>query len=915
MGGEESVIMDYPICYAANVRELRKLSEVSSGGVFFELAKMTLIHNGIVYGVAWKNAYEVEHIRVDKLDDLSKICRSKYLKSDVAKVFPLVREDLERGKKVLFSGTPCQISGLMKYLNREYERLVTVDVVCHGVPVEKAFHKYIQEKEEKYSARLLSMNFRDKRYGWRKTVVSEKYSDGRDIACDYRIHPLHSLYLKGINLRNGCGCCSYARIPRIGDISLGDFWGYSGRLIDKNEDGGISLLLINSPKGLKTIEEIDNNLVMEQIDYDLAINLGSRHLTNSPIQHASRDAFESLLNTTSFHTASLLCSFFGAVVEATSLITREDIDEAFVLRTFFDDVNEVIYKTHNKKLVGIITFGQFKDNYSNSELWVNNSFQSVCIDDPNIVLKIKNIFDGFAKINRIPVVNNRNELLYEVRRYAPDEEPNTERNLIIPFMKIYKERVKCFFYKRPSAILDFEYSYEQKVRMEKGESIDKCYQENRVEKILEDVEPTYNHGIIDDLFMLKPIIKRGRRYLHPDIYGKYLNVIEGGRRVDYIPSEYEYTIHIYGRCGVFGYAVADSDTLPSRLQKRVCNMGIRVMGHSTRGADNYQIMGNLLEDLIDGVIAKEDIIILYMGDLPIEDQMANMNIYIHDTTDGYFQELKKGNVNFYDIPGHMNSSGYDYIADYIYKDLMYDLLSQIQHAKHVKKMVSSIDGIDYLDEKQKEEIRYYTKSILDTMPTEYQVRGRVGAGCVNCNPFTKGHRYLIEKALEKVEVLFVFVVEEDLSELSFGDRYEMVRRGCCDLKNAFVFPSGRYLASIYTMPDYFYRGKEKSALIDMSEDVVIFARYIAPQLGIKYRFVGTEDQEDATWYYNENLKDILPKYGIDVVEIPRLMLKGIKVSAKAVRSAIVNNDMETIRELCPQSTVDYIMGHRVMKEM
>ncbi|MBO4563550.1 MAG: [citrate (pro-3S)-lyase] ligase, partial [Clostridia bacterium] len=180
--------------------------------------------------------------------------------------------------------------------------------------------------------------------------------------------------------------------------------------------------------------------------------------------------------------------------------------------------------------------------------------------------------------------------------------------------------------------------------------------------------------------------------------------------------------------------------------------------------------------------------------------------------------------------------------------------------------------------------------------------GLIGAAVMNCNPFTKGHRYLIETAAKTVDHLNVFVVSEDRSEFPFADRIEMVRRGTEDIPNVTVRPSGDYMISHATFPTYFMKDRADADSVNAALDLTIFAEKIAPALNITKRFVGTEPYCAVTRNYNEIMKKLLPAYGIEVVEIARLG----GISASRVREALKDRDARTIEELVPASSLPYI---------
>lgn len=184
--------------------------------------------------------------------------------------------------------------------------------------------------------------------------------------------------------------------------------------------------------------------------------------------------------------------------------------------------------------------------------------------------------------------------------------------------------------------------------------------------------------------------------------------------------------------------------------------------------------------------------------------------------------------------------------------------------------------------------------------------GTVGAIVMNANPFTLGHRYLIETAVKKCDSLYVFVVSEDKSLFSADDRIEMVRLGTKDIENVIVLPTGPYLVSSATFPTYFLKEREKAAEVQCVLDVLIFVEYFVPKFSINCRFVGTEPLSPTTKQYNKALKSGLSNSGIKVYEIPRLKLKGGVVSASRVRELLKKNDIDGVKSLIPSTTFEYL---------
>ena len=184
----------------------------------------------------------------------------------------------------------------------------------------------------------------------------------------------------------------------------------------------------------------------------------------------------------------------------------------------------------------------------------------------------------------------------------------------------------------------------------------------------------------------------------------------------------------------------------------------------------------------------------------------------------------------------------------------------------------------------------------------------IGAIVMNCNPFTLGHQYLVEFAAAQVVKLYIFVVEEDKSEFPFADRLELVRQGVKNFSNVEVLPSGKFIISQQTFSGYFNKSELQDVQVDSSMDVEIFGREIAPELGITIRFAGEEPTDNVTRQYNETMKKILPRYGVEFREIPRKTFGDEFISASKVREALKCGNFDKIKNLVPDTTLLYLRG-------
>lgn len=201
---------------------------------------------------------------------------------------------------------------------------------------------------------------------------------------------------------------------------------------------------------------------------------------------------------------------------------------------------------------------------------------------------------------------------------------------------------------------------------------------------------------------------------------------------------------------------------------------------------------------------------------------------------------------------------------------------------------------------------YLTKNVVKTKTDN------IAAVVVNCNPFTKGHKYLIEKASKENELVYLFVVKEDLSVFPYKERWKLIETGVAHLKNIVMLSTGPYIVSGAIFPNYFIKN-ESSNLISEKQaeiDVTIFAKYIAPKLNIKRRYIGTENYCPITAAYNQAMKKILPKTGISVVEIPRITSgsEDNYISASKVREAIKQDRLESVLDFLPEVTKDFLLS-------
>ena len=210
-------------------------------------------------------------------------------------------------------------------------------------------------------------------------------------------------------------------------------------------------------------------------------------------------------------------------------------------------------------------------------------------------------------------------------------------------------------------------------------------------------------------------------------------------------------------------------------------------------------------------------------------------------------------------------------------------------------------------ENRKDGFDQFIHRLKEESPKEALESGSViGCMVVNCNPFTNGHRYLVEQALLNCDYLHVLVLSDDRSFFHAEDRYQLVKEGVSDLSRVIVHRSSDFVISAATFPTYFIKEKAQAQKANCLLDLTLFACRIAPELKITRRFVGTEPNCAITGQYNEQMKEILPQYGIDVIEFERKQLKGTPVSASMVRAWYEKGDFHHIKEVVPETTLKYL---------
>ncbi len=417
--------------------------------------------------------------------------------------------------------------------------------------------------------------------------------------------------------------------------------------------------------------------------------------------------------------------------------------------------------------------------------------------------------------------------------------------------------------------------------------------EKNYSEFLHELYGDYTEEYITGIYDIPVKVELGKgKVRHVDKKSRYVNVISGERLTNGQPADYSNSVYMLGGCVFFGYAIDDASTIASSLQtllnERCTEKKWRVCNYATWGGNIDQTYATLF----DFSFRKGDIVLIsYAGILPVGD---------FDISTGLGQ-VYSGKNFYYDTVLHCNAQGYEKIAGNILELLREDFCVE-ESCDKAEFVLQNTDE----DLKAPEKLKEYIEETKEMIPKEILDAKKVGAIVMNCNPFTLGHRYLIEYASQKVDGLIIFVVEEDKSFFPFADRIALVKEGTKDMKNVAVVPSGSFIISTVTFPGYFMKENPKEAIIDSSQDVEMFAKNIASAFHIGIRFVGEEPLDVVTKHYNDTLKEILPKYGIMLEEIPRKTQDADVISASRVRKYLQEKNMDAISELVPETTLRYL---------
>ncbi len=310
-----------PKAYACYNNDEQIRADSSSGGMFTLIATEIINRGGVVFGAGFDDEFNVRHISIKRVEDLSILRGSKYVQSTIGNSYREAETYLKDNIPVLFTGTPCQIDGLLHYLNRDYENLYTQDFICHGVPSPKVWQKYIKFRENKAGDKVKSVSLRNKKNGWQTFSTLFQFTNEAIYDKIFSEDLFMQGFLSNLYLRPSCYDCQSKTLNRNSDITLADFWGIDAVEPDMFDDKGTSLVFVNTLKGHSLFEAISNKITLKEsrVTEAVAYNSAAYKSVEKP---AKRSMFFKLVNIVNFDKAVKICTSKHIIYKPLSKIIK-----------------------------------------------------------------------------------------------------------------------------------------------------------------------------------------------------------------------------------------------------------------------------------------------------------------------------------------------------------------------------------------------------------------------------------------------------------------------------------------------------------------------------------------------------------------------------------------------------------------
>jgi [citrate (pro-3S)-lyase] ligase len=414
------------------------------------------------------------------------------------------------------------------------------------------------------------------------------------------------------------------------------------------------------------------------------------------------------------------------------------------------------------------------------------------------------------------------------------------------------------------------------------------------EKYSEEYIASIHEAMCDTIYVVK---KNDIPYLYGN--SKYVNHTNGSRTVVGQPKQYTNKIIVLGRSTIHGGRLEDADTIPSNMQSLANEDSNNILIAEYSASVGVPLLLLLTTD--NHVLKRGDTVVM------VHAQAHNVVADVCRLT-GHYYSLRDVFETRHEWSGDteifFDTSHYNHVASKKLAEVIYGIVKTRYYKKNKNSKLRN-----YMDEIPKTSELFTELQEYRKMAQEVK-SDNVGAIVMNCNPFTKGHEYLIDTALENVEFLYVFIVEENRSAFEYEDRLKLVQEHYKNNSRIKVIGSGKFMISKETFPEYFDKSKLQEADVNPVFDVEMFGKYIAPALNISKRFAGEEPLDNVTRQYNLAMEKILPEYGVQFIQIERKQCDGQVISASLVRKLYEEENWERLQKYVPEETFMYLQKLR-----
>lgn len=549
------------------------------------------------------------------------------------------------------------------------------------------------------------------------------------------------------------------------------------------------------------------------------------------------------------------------------------------------DLNEIAYEFYSlllKRNIPVVVFGDKWDIILNikTNICIVPSYQIMTVhaEGTPIIIEEKEVTDQ----NRF-VVPNTWEFLYNIaiinrtylENYYKDYFNKLGIKTFICRLPVYQDLINC--------TIDEEYRNHLEINiLNKSLDFNNEYIRDQIRKIY-----NMNFTEVTARLNIEETIKKRKKF------HDFNNINKVGME--------ENIIYVIGPCIVNGHNNFEKDQFLYCLHEKLEKENLK---YSIKGISIAEEKCNSLIDIMNSLSLRNKDFIIFIGQ-NVQPLCNKVNVY--DSVDlnliDLFNSRRKEETWFMESPIHTTGIANKAISNEIIERL---IKSEMAHLDLIEDPICLQKSHILLSENEMGKLNKFLQDIQESR-FKTDENSIVGSIIMNCNPITLGHLYLIDYASKMVDYLYIFVVQEDRSFFSFEDRYNLVKNAVEQYKNIKVIPSGEFVLSNKTLPAYFTKEYEKERTIDASEDIGIFAEYIAPALNIKIRFAGEEPLDPITKQYNIEMKRTLTDHGLKFIEIPRKEFSGEVISASKVRKLLNDGKFDEIKKIVPEVTYQYLL--------